>query len=121
MSEITKEYVNYCQMIICFHAINHGKHNIAEYAIKEFKFNPNIITNDQSNSTLLHDVVHKNDIKMLEILLKLGADPRVKQKNGFEPIDIAVDDNIKKMLGNAKKIHNHCGFGNHDAEKNYNY
>lgn len=106
---------------ICFHAINHGKHNIAEYAIKEFKFNPNIITNDQSDSTLLHDVVHKNDIKMLEILLKLGADPRVKQKNGFEPIDIAVDDNMKKMLGNAKKFTIIVVLEIMMQKKNYNY
>lgn len=62
-----------------------------------------INTRNYNNQTALHFIVHEKEInethkKAIELLLKNGADPHLKDKLGQSPLDIAKKHNNKELI-----------------------
>jgi ankyrin repeat protein/serine/threonine protein kinase len=59
-------------------------------------------------STPLHYAAYKGDLKAVEILLRHGAKPRLKDKEGWTPIELAADRGhrrlAKRMMGRTNLI-----------------
>lgn len=51
--------------------------------------------------SLLHLASKNNNLPLVDFLLKLGADPDVKDANGKKPLDLAKAENVKTRLKNA--------------------
>jgi hypothetical protein len=69
-----------------------------------YKVNPNIADNYGNPALILACYKSINDADIVEILLKAGADPNIKNKKGEAPLSIAADNgnwDIVNLLRNA--------------------
>lgn len=61
--------------------------------------------------TALHYAVLINDLDMIKLLLKYGANPCIQNDSGNRPVEYAADENVKKLLDehtlkvHIKKVH----------------
>ena len=58
--------------------------------------------------TPLHDAVIRNDLEIVKVLIKFGADPTIKNtKDGKTPIDQAKDkEELLRVLKSSSYLHN---------------
>ncbi|XP_054706573.1 caseinolytic peptidase B protein homolog [Uloborus diversus] len=74
-------------------------HSLEVWAAREDEFNENLnLRASFKNCTALHYAVLSNDLPIVEVLLKHGANPVKKNALGHKPIDYAQTDDIKKLL-----------------------
>lgn len=55
------------------------------------------------NKTALHYASERGHLRTVELLLKLGADPKMLDSRKYTAIDVAKDDKIKQVLVNKTK------------------
>jgi len=64
-----------------------GNDAVMEYAERELLANPALAnTHNRYGRTLLHDASAQGNLHMVDLLLRLGADPNVKTTGGYTPL-----------------------------------
>ena len=71
-------------------ALKRGKKSIVEYLLSKISVDPNLIDSD-GNSLLQLATINKHGVKILEMLLDLGADVNVTDKNGNTLLHFAIN------------------------------
>lgn len=65
--------------------------NDRERVINLIQKGVNVNSRDQNGDTPLHLAVYYNNVEVVKILIRYGANPRIKNRQGFSSIDIARD------------------------------
>lgn len=65
--------------------------------IRDTEFNPDIARVNWAGSTPLHYAALSNNIDSIEVLLKYGANPTLKNVAGFKPVDFANPANARRI------------------------
>ena len=79
----------------------HGSNQILKYSQK---FNINVNIQDEGGRTLLHTAIVRNNVNTVELLLEMGADVNIKNKQGFTAMDVflinkdSLDIKLKNLL-----------------------
>ena len=66
--------------------IGHANHVLLDYARKKLLATPNLALQRYSGRTLLHAASAAGDVTTVELLLRLGADPNVRDAGGHTPL-----------------------------------
>ena len=66
--------------------------------LKKYKVDSGTINDTRKGNTVLHIAIEKNNPKIVNRLLKLGADPRLVNKNGKIPLEqtITIHQNLQQ-------------------------
>lgn len=60
--------------------------------------------NLKTNTTALHVAAFSNNIEIINLLLKYGANPNITDDEGKYPCDLATDERVKALLSPTKSV-----------------
>ena len=90
-------------------AAKRGDCSAIEFLITKLKANPHASCDCPHHKTALHYASEYSHLEAVKLLLKLGANPHITDSRNIKAIDLAKNDDIKKILAEASQSSNMLG------------
>lgn len=84
-------------------AANRGDNKAIQFLVEELKADLHATCHCPDHKTALHYASENGHTETVKLLLKLGADPKLKDSRQYTSIDVAKGDNVKQILTSHSK------------------